>query len=327
MIHTRISSLAAAFPPRVLTNGDLESLVETNDEWIRSRTGICERRIADPGTSTSDLATQAAREALERAGLQPGDLDLILLATITPDHFCMPSTACEVQRKLGAPGVAALDISAACSGFLYGLHLAKSLIATGAHKRILLIGAETLSTITDWTDRSTCVLFSDGAGAAILEASAEPGLQASAIAADGQYGDMLITRRRPDSQSPLRARPHAGEIGFIEMRGNELFKVAVKSMADALTDIMSQAGIGPEDVDLIVPHQANIRIIEAVAKRIGASTDKLMLTVDRLGNNSAATIPIALAEAERTGRLERGDQVLLTAFGGGLTWGGVALRY
>ncbi|WP_027390820.1 beta-ketoacyl-ACP synthase III [Chrysiogenes arsenatis] len=324
MIYSKLIAVASALPETVLTNVDLEKLVDTNDEWIRTRTGIRERRIVAPGVKTSDIAFEASQKVLSKAGLKATDIDLIILATISPDHFCMPSTACELQQRLGANGIPAFDIVAACSGFIYGLKIADAMIRSGSYRRILLVGAETLSYITDWTDRGTCILFSDGAGAAIIEASETPGIEKCIIHADGQYADMLMTPRY-GFESPLHAREQAGSIGFIQMRGNELFKLAVKSMADVVVELLELSGTSADQVDLVIPHQANIRIIDAVAKRLGLPIEKVAVTVEKYGNNSAGTIPIALEHAFDTGRLVAGQKVVLTAFGGGLTWGGALI--
>ncbi|MBB5022024.1 beta-ketoacyl-ACP synthase III [Desulfurispira natronophila] len=320
MSYSKVAAIAHHVPQRVFTNKDMEALVETNDEWIRSRTGIHQRHIAAPGETTSDLAAAAASKVLEQSGVKALDIDLIVLATITPDYFCMPSTACEIQRKIGARNAVAFDINAACTGFIYALNVADAMIKANSYRKVLVIGAETMSYITDWTDRSTCVLFSDGAGAALLVPSEEPGLHTSLIRSDGNFGDMLMTPRM-GFENPMRPRSRGGDIGFIQMRGNELFKVAVKNMAEVLHQAMDQSEFTPDDIALVIPHQANIRIIEAVAKRFGLSMDKVMLTVDHYGNNSAATIPIAWSEALDTQRVKPGDTIALTAFGGGLTWG------
>ncbi|UCZ57226.1 ketoacyl-ACP synthase III [Desulfurispirillum indicum] len=320
MLYSKVASIAYHVPSRVLSNQDLEAMVDTNDEWIRTRTGIHQRHVAEPGEKTSDLACEAARKALNNAGLRPEDIDLIILATITPDHFCMPSTACEVQRKLGATRAAAFDLQAACTGFIYAMKVADSMIRAAGYQRVLVIGAETLSSITDWTDRGTCILFSDGAGAAVLVPSQEPGVQSCILHSDGNYGDMLMTPR-VNSDTPFAERSRGGDVGFIQMRGNELFKVAVKNMSDVLQEALEASGVNEKDISLVIPHQANIRIIEAVAKRFGLSMDRVMVTVDRYGNNSAATIPIAWAEALEQGKIQTGDTIALTAFGGGLTWG------
>ena len=325
--NIKIVGLGSYLPEKILTNADLEKTVDTTDEWIRERTGIRERRIARKDQASSDLALEAAKIALQKASLDPKEIDLILVATITPDMF-FPSTACTVQDKLGAKNAAALDISAACSGFIYGLVICHSLICQGQYKKVLLIAAETLSKITDWEDRATCVLLGDGAGAAVLTPSDSPkeGLLASALGAIGSAGELLYLpaggSRNPSTHETVDKKLH-----YLKMQGNELFKLAVKSLVEAANRVIKEAKVTPQDIDLLIPHQANIRIINASATRIGVPMEKVYINVDKYGNTSAASIPIALDEALREGRIKKGDLILLDAFGGGLTWGACLLRW
>ncbi|MEW6046463.1 MAG: beta-ketoacyl-ACP synthase III [Bacillota bacterium] len=316
----------SAVPPRVLTNFDLEKMVDTSDEWIRTRTGIRERHIADEKTATSDLATAAARRALEAAGVQPGRLGLIIVATVTPD-MSFPSTANLVQDRLGARSAAAFDLSAACSGLLYGMDVAAAAIESGRAEFALVIGAECLSKITDYTDRSTCVLFGDGAGAVVL-GPVRPGwgLLATHLGSDGSYADLLYLpaggSRRPASQATVAERLH-----YIRMQGNEVFKIAVRTMGDAAEESLRRAGITVDQVRHFIPHQANVRIIDAAAKRLGVPDDRVVVNIDRYGNTSAASIGIALDETARAGKIADGDHVLMVAFGGGLTWAAAVVRW
>lgn len=320
-----ITGVGCALPHRVLTNAQLEKMVDTDDQWIVQRTGIRERRIADENTATSDLSIAAAREALADAGVEPGDLDLIIVATVTPDH-AFPATACLVQRGLGAWGAAAFDLEAACTGFIYGLSVADQFIRSGTYQKVLVIGAETLSKITDYTDRNTCVLFGDGAGAAVLEPAEQPGLMAVELGADGRGADLLVQHaggsRKPASAATVAAREH-----FIEMGGREVFKFAVRIMGEASEKVLAAAGRDPGDIGLLIPHQANLRIIESARKRLGIQESKVYVNLDRYGNMSAASIPVALAEASQQGRICAGDTLLLVGFGGGLTWGAALLNW
>ncbi|MHA7962987.1 beta-ketoacyl-ACP synthase III [Paenibacillus sp. CAU 1782] len=311
-------------PERILTNQELERMVETNDEWIVTRTGIKERRIAADTEATSDLAYQAALKALEAAGLTAADLDLIIVATITPDMF-FPSTACLLQNKLGAAKAAAFDLSAACSGFIYGLATASNMIATGMYKHALVIGAETLSRITDYTDRNTCILFGDGAGAVVLGRVPEGrGFRSFELGADGSGGELLKISgggsRIPASQQSLEDKKH-----FIHMAGNDVFKFAVRIMGGAAEEALAKAGMTKGDVDLLVPHQANIRIIQSAMNRLDLPEDKAMINLNKYGNMSAASIPVALAEAVEQDRVKEGDCLVFVGFGGGLTWGASVL--
>ena len=315
-----------SYPEGILTNDDLAKMVETSDEWITTRTGIKQRRKAGPGEYTSMFAVRAGREAIERARLDPSDIDLIICATVTPDQI-LPSTGCIIQAELGCNNAAAMDVVAACSGFLYGLSLADSMIRTGQSKYALVIGAEILTQYVDYTDRKTCVLFGDGAGAAVVgSVEGNRGILAAKIKSDGRYEEQLFspgggTRRRPTAET-LAAGDH-----FFKMKGNELFKIAVRSMAEISRDVLESAGLSPNDVDLVIPHQANQRITEAVASKLNVDLSKVYSNIAVHGNTSSASIPIALDECVETGRVNEGDVVLLTSFGGGVTWGSVLMRW
>lgn len=311
-------------PEKILTNSDLEKIVETNDEWIVSRTGIRERHIAAPHEATSDLAYEAALKALDSAGMKAEDLDLIIIATVTPDSS-FPSTACILQDKLGAKGAAAFDLSAACSGFVYSLATAVGFIQNGMYNNALIIGADTLSRITDYTDRNTCVLFGDGAGAVIIgEVPEGRGFQSFDLGAEGSGGNLLKLEaggsRLPASQQTVEDKKH-----FIYMNGREVFKFAVRVMGTATERVLTKAGMGKEDIDLFVPHQANIRIIQSAMQRLDLPPEKCVINVDKYANTSAASIPLALVEAAEEGRMKEGDTVLMVGFGGGLTWGASVL--
>lgn len=304
-----IKGLGYYTPNKILTNFDLEKMVDTSDEWITTRTGIKERRIAEE-ESLLDMAYNASLMAFEDARLEPKDIDLIILATLTPD-LGFPASACLLQAKLGAGKAYAFDVSAACSGFLYGLEIASSMLITGKSKNVLLVGAEKLSQIVDWSDRSTCVLFGDGAGAAVLSLDGDGELLASVMRSDGSYWEIL----------------YAEKCGYIKMKGKELFKLAVRSMAEVCEEVIRKVGVSMKDISLVVPHQANIRIMQALAEKLSIPMEKVYSNIQKYGNTSAASIPIALYEARREGRLKRGDLVLLTAMGGGLTWGASLLRF
>jgi len=311
-------------PEKILTNSDLEKMVDTNDEWIVSRTGIKERHIAAPDQATSDLAYEAAIKALESAGMTGSDLDLIIVATITPDSS-FPSTACILQDKLGAKGAAAFDLSAACSGFVYGLATATSFIQSGMYNNALVIGADCLSRITDYTDRNTCVLFGDGAGAVVVgEVPEGRGFKAFDLGAEGAGGSLLNIEgggsRLPASAETIENKKH-----YIYMNGREVFKFAVRVMGTATIEVLRKAGMDRTDVDLFVPHQANVRIIQSAMQRLELPEEKVVVNVDKYANTSAASIPLALVEAAEEGRMKAGDTVLMVGFGGGLTWGASVL--
>jgi len=328
MVTTDVSILGLGMfvPERRLTNAELEKMVDTSDEWIRSRTGIRERRIAEPEQATSDLATVAARAALADAGVGPEELDLIIVATAVPD-MAFPATACLVQRNLGAERAAAFDLEAACSGFIYGLAVGAQFVATGTYGRVLVIGAEVLSRIANWTDRNTCVLFGDGAGAAVLgPSSGRRTLLTTHLGADGRGADVL---KQPAGGSRLPASRETVEQGlhYVSMNGKEVYKFAVRIMGTAVSAALNQAGLSPSDIDVLIPHQANLRIIESAAEWFGMERERVIVNVDVYGNMSAASIPVALVEAARAGRIKEGDIVVLVAFGGGLTWGSAVLRW
>lgn len=313
-------------PEKILTNSDLEKMVETNDEWIVSRTGIRERHIAAPEEATSDLAYQAAVRALDSAGMKPEDLDLIIVATITPDT-AFPSTACILQDKLGAKGAAAFDLSAACSGFVYSLATAVGFIQNGMYNNALIIGADTLSRITDYTDRNTCVLFGDGAGAVIVgEVPEGRGFKSFDLGAEGAGGP-LLKLEGGGSRLPASAATVEGKKHYIYMNGREVFKFAVRVMGTATEKVLNKAGLSKEDIDLFVPHQANIRIIQSAMQRLDLPEEKCVINVDKYANTSAASIPLALVEAAEEGRIKEGDTVLMVGFGGGLTWGASVLTW
>lgn len=322
----RIAGLGASVPERLLTNADLQRIVDTSEEWIVTRTGIRERHLAGPDVATSDLATEAARQALARASVAPEDIDLVIVATVTPDHT-FPATACLVQRDLGAYRAAAFDLEAACSGFIYALSVGTQFVATGTYDTVLVIGAETLSRITDWSDRNTCVLFGDGAGAAVLRPSVPgQGILSTYLGANGQGASLMNLpaggSRRPACTETVARREH-----FIKMNGSEVFKFAVKMMGDAAQEALRLAGLDKEDIDYLVPHQANLRIIEAAARRFDLPMERVITNLDRFGNMSSASVPVALEGAVDEGRIREGDVVLLVAFGAGLTWGACALRW
>ena len=313
-------------PPKVLTNADLEAMVDTTDAWIYERTGIRERHIVEGNEVTSAMATKAAKEALARAKVRAEDLDAIIIATTSPDTF-LPTAACLVQESLGARKAAVFDLAAACAGFVYGLAVARGLVMSGSARNILLIGAETISRFLDWTDRATCVLFGDGAGAVVIEASAAgAGIQSTALHGDGRQKRHL----RLEGGGALHPPTHRDEDGasyYIQMDGPEVFKLAVPAMADATREALALAGLRLEDVDLFVPHQANARIIEAVVKRLGLDRSKVFVDIDRFGNTSAASIPIALCDALAQGRVRQGDTLAFAAFGGGMTWGAAVVEW
>jgi len=312
MPKASLISIAAYAPPKILTNFDLEKMVETNDEWIVKRTGISQRHIAQD-EDTSELGTKAAKIALERANLTAKDVDAVICATISPCAFCMPWPACKSAKNLGINAITAFDISAACTGFIYLLELAKSLIESGSKKNVLIIGAEKLSKIVDWTDRTTCILFGDGAGAAVVSAGEENEIIDVHTAADGNYANLLITP--------------GGEEKFIKMSGNEVFKIAVQTLTKDVVDILEKNQISSDKIDLFIPHQANLRIIEAVKQRLNFTNEQCVVTVGKYGNTSSASIPMAMNDAYEAGRLKKDDLLLLDAFGGGFTWGSALLKF
>ena len=327
MIRAKILGTGAAVPKKILTNADLEKLVETSDEWITSRTGIRERHIVSEGEHFSDLCTRAGELALKRARVGPEDLDMILVGTISGD-MPFPATSCLVQRNLGATRAAASDVGAACVGFLYALHLADGLIQSGKAQNVLVIGGEILSRYVDWTDRNTCVLFGDGAGAVLLQATrGDHGILGSIMKANGAYHDFICMPGGGSDHPANDPKSIEARLPFIKMKGNETFKVAVKAMADVSMELLTEQGFTQEQVDLFIPHQANLRIIDAVGDRLKIDPARVCKNVDRYGNTSAASIPIALDESVREGRIKDGDMVLMTAFGAGLVWGSVLLRW
>ena len=318
-IYSRIAGTGSYLPEKVLTNDDLAKIVDTSDEWIRSRTGITERHIAADDQTTSDLAYHASIRAMEAAGVRADEIDMIIVGTTTPD-LIFPSTACLLQARIGASGCGALDVNAACSGFIYALSVADKFIRCGDARTVLVVGAETLTRIVDWTDRTTCVLFGDGAGAVVLEASDTPGILASELHADGRHVDILCT---PGSVS-------GGKITgdpLLKMDGPAVFKLAVGVLEDVARSVLAKAGRTDADIDWLIPHQANIRIMQGTAKKLKLPLDKLVVTVDEHGNTSAASIPLALDVAVRAGTVKRGDTVMLEGVGGGFTWGAVLLDY
>jgi 3-oxoacyl-[acyl-carrier-protein] synthase-3 len=323
-LYSRITGTGSGLPKRIVSNDELARElgtrgIETSDDWIVARTGIRQRHIAEPGVTTAELGTRAALAALESAGRAARDVDLIIVGTSTPDQI-FPSTACLVQGRLGALGCAAFDVQAVCSGFVYALVAADALIRTGAHKCALVIGAELFSRILDWNDRTTCVLFGDGAGAAVLEVADEPGLLASQLKADGSQAGVLCTAGRV-ADGKVEGDP------FLRMDGQAVFRLAVNVLGSSALETLKQANMEPEQLDWLIPHQANVRILKAMAKRLGLSEERLVVTVDRHANTSAASVPLALDDAVRSGRITRGQSVLLQGVGGGFTWGSVLLRW
>jgi 3-oxoacyl-[acyl-carrier-protein] synthase-3 len=324
--HSRITGTGGYLPAKVLTNFDLEKMVETSDEWITSRTGIHTRRIAAPAQACSDLALAAAQRALEMAKVEPKDLDGVFIGTISGD-MPFPATATLVQDRLGAVNAAALDVSAACSGFIYGVNLAHAMISAGQMDRVLVVGAELLSKFIDWSDRSTCVLFGDGAGAAVLEPCAPgEGILSTYMRSDGSLAELLCIPAG-GSRMPFTPEAMMERQQYIKMKGDGVFKWAVRAMADAARNVLDSAGKTIDDVAIVVPHQANIRIIDAVVERLEIPAEKVVVNLDRLGNTSSATIPIAFDEVVRAGRVKPGDLVVFTGFGGGFTWGSILLRH
>lgn len=321
-IYARITGTGSYLPERVLSNADLEKMVDTSDEWIRSRTGIERRHIAADDQTTTDLAEQAARRAMEAAGVGPADIDFIVVGTTTPD-LVFPNVGCLLQQRLDIHGCPAFSVETACSGFIYGLSIADRYVTSGAARCALVIGAETLSRMVDWEDRSTCVIFGDGAGAAILQADQAPGILSCHLGADGRYWDLLYN---PYGTSRQR-RPDDTEGPFIQMKGNEVFKVAVKTLENVVEETLRANDLDRHEIDWLVPHQANIRIIQATARRLDMPMDKVVVTVQEHGNTSAASVPLALDQAVRDGRIQRGELLLLETFGGGFTWGSALIRF
>jgi 3-oxoacyl-[acyl-carrier-protein] synthase-3 len=322
---SRITGTGSALPERVLTNHDLERMVDTSDQWIQERTGIRERRIAEEGDKLSDYAVRAAEAALSAAGLEGPDVDMIVCATVTPDWH-LPATACFIQERLGAKGPA-FDLSAGCSGFLYALAAADSFLRTGAARRVLVIGGELLSKYVNWQDRGTCVIFADGAGAVVLERrEGERGVLETRLHADGRMADFISIPGGGTQHPPSHSMIDEG-LHLIHMKGNETFKIAIRSLTSVCREVLEARGLGPKDVDLFVPHQANVRIINAVGDRLGVDADHTYLNIERVGNTSAASIPLALDEAVRAGRVAEGDLLLFAAFGAGLTWGASLVRW
>ncbi len=322
MAYAAFRSIGAYIPPKIMTNADFEKIIDTSDEWITKRTGIKERRLSEENEASSDLGAKAAQVAIERAGIAKEEIDLVICATVTPDYLCMPSTACLIASKLGLPPVMAYDISAACTGFVYATSIAKAFIESGMKKNVLIIGAETYSSILDYTDRTTCFIFGDGAGAAVISATDD---KSEAIldvncSSDGDYDDLIKTpgggSKHPCSKEVLEQK-----MACIRMKGNETFKLAVKTLTSDVKDMLAKHNLTNEDINHFIPHQANYRIIKAVGDALGLNEDQTVLTVDKYGNTSAASIPMAMNYAYEQGKIKKGDNVLFDAFGAGLTWG------
>ncbi len=322
MTYARITGTGSHLPERILTNAELETMVETSDQWIRERTGITRRHIAAENESTCDLAEQAARRAMEASGKGPQDIDLIIVATTTPDRV-FPSTACLLQQRLDIHGCAAFDVQAVCTGFVYALGIADKFVRSGSARCALVVGAETLSRIVDWNDRTTCVLFGDGAGAVVLEASEEPGILSTHLHADGSYESLLTVNAGVSMGYEALQKREA----YLQMKGSEVFKMAVNTLGRIVDETLEANGLDKSDIDWLVPHQANIRIINATARKLKMSTDRVVMTVSEHGNTSAASVPLALDTAVRDGRIQRGETLLLEAFGGGFTWGSALIKY
>ncbi|MBZ7938493.1 ketoacyl-ACP synthase III [Campylobacter sp. W0014] len=319
MSKASLKSIASYIPDKILNNFDLEKMVNTTDEWIIKRTGIKERRIANDNEQTSDLGTKAAIKAIERANLKIEDIDALLVATLSPDYFTMPSTACKIAANLGLKDVTAFDVSAACTGFIYLLEQAKAFVESGLKKNVLIIGTEKTSSIIDYSDRSICILFGDGAGAGIVSLDEQNTILDVHTASNGNFGNLLMTQRAQKSSicHPL----------MMQMKGNEVFKVAVQTLSNDVVDILAKNNIDSKDIDLFIPHQANLRIIKAVQERLNLSDEKCVITVHKYGNTSAASIPMAMNDAYEEGRLKKGNLILLDAFGGGFTWGSALLKF
>lgn len=325
MSFVRFLGIGSNAPEKIMTNMDLEKFVDTSDEWIQTRTGIRERRIAEPDEATSDIAYEASLKALESAGIDARDLDGIIVGTVTPDYI-FPSTACILQSRLGAKKAFAFDLLAGCSGFLYALQAGKGIIGCGDAKKLLVIGAETISKITDFEDRTTCILFGDGAGAAIISESDSPGILSICLGANGDEWELLYMpgggSRIPPSEESIKNRAH-----YLKMKGKEVFKEAVKALESSSLEAIRMADITPDEIDLFIPHQANYRILDAVRRRVGLPEEKVFSNLDRYGNTSSASVPIALDEAVRSGRVKEGDTILISVFGAGFTWGAAVVRW
>ena len=324
MIYSRIIGTGSHLPKKVVTNHDLEKILDTDDQWIRDRTGIRERRISSAEEPTTVLAENACRKALEAADIDPGEIDLLVLGTTTPD-LIFPSSACLIQKKLGLPDCGAMDVNAACSGFIYALSIADKFIRCGDAKKVLVCGAETLSSLINWNKRETAVIFGDGAGAMVLEASAEPGILSTHIHANGNYADLLNTEVGV-SRGFEGLKDNDGKAELM-MKGNEVFKVAVRTLGRIVEETLKANNMDKSELDWLIPHQANLRIISATARKLDMNMEQVVITVDRHGNTSAASVPLALDEAVRDGRIKRGDMLLLEAFGGGFTWGSALIKY
>ncbi|MDK2061218.1 beta-ketoacyl-ACP synthase III [Aliarcobacter butzleri] len=328
MIYAAFRSIGAYIPPKIMSNADFEKIIDTSDEWITKRTGIKERRIANEGEASSDLGARAGELAIERAGISKEEIDLVICATVTPDFLCMPSTACLIAAKLGLPNVMAFDVSAACTGFVYALNVAKAFIESGMKKNVLIVGAEKYSAILDYTDRTTCFLFGDGAGAAIISATNDKTESIIDIncSSDGNYEDLIKTpgggSKNPCSQEVLE-----NKMACIKMKGNETFKLAVKTLTSDVKTMLEKHNLTNEDINHFIPHQANYRIIKAVGEALDLSDEKTVVTVDKYGNTSAASIPMAMNYAFEQGKIKAGDTILFDAFGGGLTWGSALFKF
>ncbi len=314
-----LKSIASYIPEKILSNKDFESFLDTSDEWIVRRTGIKERRIAKDEENSSDLGTKAALKAIKRANLTPQDIDAIVVATLSPDYFTMPSTACKIAANLGLENITAFDISAACSGFIYLLEVAKALVESGAKKNVLIVGCEKTSSLMDYTDRSICILFGDGAGAGVVSLDTQNSIIDVHTASNGKFGELLMTKRATKSS--------LSEALAMKMKGNEVFKIAVHTLCNDVVELLKRNKISAEKIDLFIPHQANLRIIKAVQERLGLSDEKCVITIEKFGNTSAASIPMAMNEAYEQGRLKKGSLILLDAFGGGFTWGSALLKF
>ena len=320
MTYSRILGTGSYLPAKIMTNHDLEKIVDTSDQWIRERSGIEQRHIAAPDETASSMGEQAARQAIEAAGIRLEDIDLIIVATSTPDKI-FPSTASIVQQRLGISGCPAFDVSAACAGFSFAFATADNFIRAGTATHALVIGSEVMSRIINWQDRSTCVLFADGAGAVILQATDEPGVMSTHLHTAGEHGDLLYT------PNPLNALAGEGEMPYLTMRGNEVFRFAVNALSHTLEEALRSNGIGKHEIDWLIPHQANLRIIKMLAKKLDLPMERVIVTIEKTGNTSSASVPIALDQGIRAGAIKRGELILLESFGGGFSWGSALVRY